>query len=169
MIVPVIISLLYIWCMLYICRPTMKFNIAFSQLLRFTRMICSHSFSMWVTFIIILSLVQFPLVTSNKIQGSTMMPYLFSFPPRRKTLKPQWMTEINEWLDFNILIIVSEWCMFQKCRLKEDPLTFGALSVLKHLLPRLAFFLLQNFWIPRSSTNLCSHCFLVKIVWSLAC
>jgi hypothetical protein len=30
----------------------------------------------------------------------------------------------------------------QKCRLKEEPLTFGALSVLKHLLPRFLLFLL---------------------------
>lgn len=28
---------------------------------------------------------------------------------------------------------------FQKCRLKEEPLTFGALCVLKHLLPRFFF------------------------------
>lgn len=46
--------------------------------------------------------------------------------------------------------------------MKEDPLTFGALSALKHLLPRLAFFL-QTIRISRSSTNLCFLWFISRL------
>jgi hypothetical protein len=48
--------------------------------------------------------------------------------------------------NFNILPFIlfyfAAYFCYQKCRLKEQPLTFGALSVLKHLLPRFLLFLL---------------------------
>ena len=52
----------------------------------------------------------------------------------------------------------------QKCRLKEEPLTFGALCVLKHLLPR--FLLLHE--LNTVLTVFCHLMILVQFIWRLS-
>lgn len=77
------------------------------------------------------------------------------------------------WLTWNLTSCsVIMFLGHQKCRLKEEPLTFGALCVLKHLVPRFLLLLLVFFGCFNSVLTLLRHLtffwFCLEVVWSLA-
>lgn len=81
-----------------------------------------------------------------------------------------WYSILAFYLEVNFEIPVFLVYFHQKCKLKEDPLTFGALCILKHLLPRcisLSFISITylRVYLPSQRNNIA---LLSEVVWSLA-